>query len=167
VFDKDPETDGRPRPRAAPARRLPEDERIALRCNRKELQLLDSFVANGEFGSRSELMRAALRDFLRGRAQSTVLTAPAAGPSGTVETTVRLRPDELNEFRAYGENLANGQRLDDVLAQLVRRGALELKVTELVTQARLAVRKANEERLRVEQLEESGRDLERRGVVGR
>ena len=39
----------------------PDDERIALRCSRRELQLLDSFVASGEFRSRSELMRKALR----------------------------------------------------------------------------------------------------------
>ncbi len=149
------------------SRRPPEDERIALRCNRKELQLLDSFVVSGEFGSRSELMRAALRAFLRARTESAVLTPATASPTGLLETPVHLRQDEVETFREYGALVSNGQLLTDVLAQLVRRGAVELKVAELVAQAHGAVRRATEERARVQALEESGRDLERRGVVGR
>ena len=74
-------------------RAAPEDERIALRCNRRELQLLDSFVANGEFRSRSELMRKALLDFLRLRAMTAVTTPVAPSEDGLVEVSVRLRQE--------------------------------------------------------------------------
>lgn len=148
-------------------RRPPEDERIALRCNRRELQLLDSFVSNGEFESRSELMRVALHEFIRTRTESAVPTPPTPTPTGLLEAPVRLRQDEVEAFREYGALVANGQPLNDVLAQLVRRGALELQVSELVARARGAVRKAAEERAQVQALETSGRDLERQGVVGR
>ncbi len=128
---------------------------------------MDSFVTSGEFGSRSELMRSALREFLRARTQSAVLDPPTDRPTGAGETLVHLRLDEVETFRSYGELLANGQALGDVLAQLVRRGALELKVSELVASARSAVRQAAEARAQIASLEDSGRDLERRGVVGR
>jgi hypothetical protein len=167
VFDKDPESGARSRARAGGVRRPPEDERIALRCNRKELQLLDSFVANGEFDSRSELMRAALHEFLRNRTIPAVKNPPADPPTGANPVPVYLRPDEVETFRTYGDLLANGQALGDVLAQLVRRGALELKVSELVASARVAVRQAMEERSRFEALEKSGRELERKGFLGR
>ena len=167
MFDKnpDPRTDVSVPKRTY--RRPPEDERIALRCNRRELQLLDSFVTNGEFESRSELMRAALRAFLRSRAESAVQPPPAPGDTGPAEVPVHLRQDEVETFRAYSALVSNAQPLSDVLAQLVRRGALELKVSELVANARKDVRKAAEERAQVQALETSGRDLERQGVVGR
>ena len=80
----------------------PEDERIALRCNRRELQLVDSFVVNGEFRNRSELMRHALRAFLRDRSASAVTApAPAASESGVLEVPVRLRREEIETYRAY------------------------------------------------------------------
>ena len=128
---------------------------------------MDTFVANGEFESRSELMRAALRAFLRTRTESAVLTPPTPSPTGLVEAPVRLRQDEVETFRQYGALVSNDQPLNDVLAQLVRRGALELQVSELIARARGDVRKAAEERAKVQALEESGRDLERQGVVGR
>jgi Arc/MetJ-type ribon-helix-helix transcriptional regulator len=167
VFDKDPDTGTDASVPKRTYRRPPEDERIALRCNRKELQLLDTFVASGEFESRSELMRQALREFLRTRTESAVLTPPTATPTGLLDAPVHLRPDEVETFREYGALVSNDQPLNDVLAQLVRRGALELKVLELVAGARGAVRKAAEERAQVKALETSGRDLERQGVVGR
>ncbi len=167
MFDKNPDTDATVPSRDGRRRRTPEDERIALRCNRRELQLLDTFVVNGEFSSRSELMREALREFLRARTESAVANPPAPGATGPLEVPVRLRPDEAETFRAYGEHLANGQALSDVLAQLVRRGALELKVAELVAAARASLREAAEERARLQALQTSGRDLERQGVVGR
>jgi Arc/MetJ-type ribon-helix-helix transcriptional regulator len=167
VFDKDPETrTGASVPKRS-YRRPPEDERIALRCNRRELQLLDTFVSSGEFESRSELMRAALRDFLRTRTASAVRTPPTPSPTGLVEAPVRLRQDEVENLREYGALVSNDQPLSDVLAQLVRRGALELQVSELVARARTAVRAAAEERAQIKALETSGRDLERQGVVGR
>ena len=128
---------------------------------------MDTFVSSGEFESRSELMRAALRQFLRTRTESVVQTPPTAGPTGLLEAPVRLRQDEVETFREYGALVSNDQPLYDVLAQLVRRGALELQVSELVARARGAVRKAAEERAQVQALETSGRDLERQGVVGR
>lgn len=147
--------------------RGPEDQRIALRCNRKELQLLDSLVANGEFESRSELMRTALHEFLRSRALTLVTSRPAPRPTDLVEVPVRLRNAEAETFRAYGNLVANGRDLGDVLAELVRRGDLELKVSELVERARRSRREDAEARERLDALARSGDDLERRGVVGR
>lgn len=144
----------------------PEDERIALRCNRKELQLVDSFVTSGEFASRSELMRAALREFLRARAVSAI-ELPRAAVSSLVEAPVRLRPDEIETYSAYGKLVANGRALSDILAELVRRGDLELKVSELVQHARESVRRAVVAREQLDELNRSGEDLERKGVVGR
>jgi Arc/MetJ-type ribon-helix-helix transcriptional regulator len=165
VFDK-PGKPASEDARAAPPpeRPGPEDERIALRCNRRELQLLDSFVASGEFASRSELMREALRQFLRGRAFSGALVP---GDADAAEVPVRLRRDELVEFATYGEQVANGQPLSSVIAELARRGAVELRVSDLVERARRSVRLSAEARQRLEALDASARELARRGVVGR
>jgi len=143
-----------------------EDARIALRCNRKELRLVDSFVVNGEFPTRSELMRAALHAFLRSRTMSTAPTPPVDA-EGFVEVPVRLRPDEYADFEAYARHVANGQSVRDLLAQIVRHGEVELKVHELVARARVTVRDAVESRAQAGALQESGKDLERKGVVGR
>jgi Arc/MetJ-type ribon-helix-helix transcriptional regulator len=162
VFDK-----ARQREKEAIApRAAPEEERIALRCSRRELQLVDSFVASGEFDSRSELIRQALRSFLQKRASAAV-PAPAADPRGLLEASVRLRPDEIETIQAYGELAGNGQPLADLLATLVRRGELELKVAETVARSRASVREAEASRARLRALGESGDALERRGVVGR
>ncbi len=165
MFDNSPnpspqETD----PRSVAERPGPEDERIALRCNRKELQLLDSFVTNGEFKSRSELMRAALRAFLRERALS---GAMIPGATENVEVPLRIRSDELDTFAAYGELVENGSPLSAVLAALVRRGAFELKVADLVANARQSVRKSADARAQLVGLERVGAELSRKGVVGR
>jgi len=167
VFDNAPPGHQKPAREPTLDRRGPEEERIALRCTRKELQLLDSFVADGEFESRSELMRAALREFLRARAAA-VATPPVAGRGmGLVEVPVRLRASEVETFRDYASQVANGRELGDVLADLVRRGELELKVVELVERARRARREDERARERLDGLAESAADLERRGVVGR
>lgn len=152
------------RPTRGPERPGPEDERIALRCNRRELQLLDSFVANGEFGSRSELMREALRQFLRNRAFQGSMVA---GDADSIDVPVRLRRDEVVELAAYGEKVANGQNLSGVLAELVRRGSLELRVSELVGRARRSVELSAEAREQLAALDQSARNLEKRGVLGR
>jgi Arc/MetJ-type ribon-helix-helix transcriptional regulator len=165
VFDKSEESSPDAGPRVGALRGLrPEDERIALRCNRRELQLLDTFVASGEFRSRSELMREALREFLRGRAQ-----AGAVLPAETtaVDVTVQIRRDEFEDITAYGELVANGAAVPALLAQLLRRGALELKVTEQVTHARQSVRRSAEERAQLKGLENAGAKLTRQGIVGR
>ena len=144
----------------------PEDARIALRCNRKELQLVDSFVANGEYRTRSELMRAALHAFLRSRALSTAPTPPVDA-EGFVEVPVRLRPEEYATLETYAHHVANGRSVKDILAEIVRRGEMEMKVNELVQRARATVREAVETRTQAGALEESAKDLERKGVVGR
>ena len=144
----------------------PEDARIALRCNRKELQLVDSFVANGEFPTRSELMRAALHAFLRSRAMSTAPT-PAVDAEGFIEVPVRLRPEEYAILETYAHHVANRSSVRDILALIIRRGEMEMKVRELAQRARETVREAVETRTQVGALGESAKDLERRGVVGR
>ena len=166
MFDKarEPASDGSREPEEE--RVGPEDERIALRCNRRELQLVDSFVASGEFRTRSELMRAALRDFLRARALSGV--APAArATTGLIEVPVRLRRDELETLVAHAKLVGNDRPVGDLLAELVRRGEMEAKIAELVHRHRLSVQQWEETRAAVAELERSGRRLEGRGVVGR
>ncbi|HXW66387.1 MAG TPA: ribbon-helix-helix domain-containing protein [Thermoplasmata archaeon] len=143
-----------------------EDARIALRCNRKELRLVDSFVANGEFESRSELVRAALHAFLRSRALSTA-PSPPVDAEGYIEVPVRLRPDEYAVFETYARHVANGRPVRDLLAEIVRRGEAELKVQELTARARATVREAVESRAQAGALQDSAKDLERKGVVGR
>lgn len=143
-----------------------DDARIALRCDRRELELVDSFVANGEFPTRSELMRAALHAFVRSRAQSTIPT-PRIDSDGLVPTAVRLRPDEYATFVAYARTVCNGRPVEDVLAEVLRRGEIELKVQELAARARSTVQEAVERTAQVGALQESASDLERRGVVGR
>lgn len=166
MFDNAPDP-AKERVRAPEARREePEDARIALRCNRKELQLVDSFVASGEFPTRSELMRAALHAFLRSHAMSTAPTPPVDA-EGFVEVPVRLRPEEYAALETYARHVANGRPVRDILAEIVRRGELEMKVHELVQRARATVREAVETRTQVGALTESGKDLERKGVVGR
>ncbi len=166
VFDNVPQRNQKRHraPEAAPEE--PEDARIALRCNRRELRLVDSFVTNGEFSTRSELMRAALHAFLRSRAMSTA-PAPPVDAEGLVEVPVRLRPEEYAAFETYARHVANGRPVKDLLAELVRRAEMELKVNELVQRARATVREAAETRNQVGALQESGKDLERKGVVGR
>lgn len=145
-----------------------EEERIAVRCTRRELALLDSFVQSGEFATRSELIRAALRDFLVRRAREAPASASPPAPASQEWTTssVRLRPDEAELYQAYGDLVANGAPLGDLLAQLVRRGALELKVEELVASHRSQVRTAAERRAQYQGLKRSAEDLQRQGVLG-
>jgi len=143
-----------------------EDARIALRCNRRELGLVDSFVTNGEYSTRSELMRAALHAFLTSRAASSLPTPPVDA-EGFVEIPVRLRPDEYAALETYCRHVANGRPVKDLLAEMIRRSEMEMKVTELVQRARTTVREAVAARTQAGALSESGKDLERKGVVGR
>ncbi|MCI4330644.1 MAG: ribbon-helix-helix domain-containing protein [Thermoplasmata archaeon] len=167
MFDKSRRTDPLEPASSAGSTVGPEEERIALRCARKELQLLDSFVVSGEFRSRSELMRAALREFLRARAMSAVAPPAKEAPSGLVEVPVRLRAEEVETLGAYGTLVGNGRDIGDVLADLVRRGELELKVSELVERHRLAAHEAAETRVQLGALRRSGEDLAKKGVLGR
>jgi Arc/MetJ-type ribon-helix-helix transcriptional regulator len=148
-----------------------EEERIAVRCTRRELQHLDSFVVSGEFATRSELIRAALRDFLARRARSEPALASKPSPEPTAVPTpegsfVPLRRDEMETIAAYGRLVANGAALEDMLSQLVRRGALELKVEELVAKHRSQVHSAAERRTHEEELQRTSQKLERRGILG-
>jgi Arc/MetJ-type ribon-helix-helix transcriptional regulator len=167
VFDKTRAADEELPPGSGGVPVGPEDERIALRCARKELQLLDSYVVSGEFRNRSELMRAALREFLRARAMSAVAPPASSANSGLLEVPVRLRVEEVETLNAYGALVGNGRDLGDVLADLVRRGELEFKVSELVQRQRTSVREAGEARAKLGELRRSGEDLARKGVVGR
>ena len=166
MFDNAPEQKRKGAPAPEARREEPDDARIALRCNRKELRLVDSFVTNGEFATRSELMRSALHAFLRSHAMSTAPT-PAVDAEGFVEVSVRLRPEEYADLETYARHVANGRPVKDLLAEIVRRGEMELKVHELVHRARATVREAVETRTQVGALGESAKDLERKGVVGR
>jgi Arc/MetJ-type ribon-helix-helix transcriptional regulator len=166
VFDKDSKHARDPSRETARAAEQTEDARIALRCNRNELRLVDSFVTNGEFESRSELMRSALHAFLRSRALSAA-PSPPVDAEGYIEVPVRLRPDEYAIFETYARHVANGRPVRDLLAEIVRRGESELKVQELAARARATVREAVETRAQAGALQESGKDLERKGVVGR
>ena len=147
-------------------RREPEDARIALRCTLKELRLVDSFVSAGEYPTRSELMRAALHAFLRSRAMSTAPTPPVDA-EGYLEVPIRLKLEEYAAIETYAQHVVNGSELRDVLALIFRYGEEAMKVREHVERARTRVREAAEARTHVGALSESGRDLERKGVVGR
>ena len=166
MFDNVPSgKETRPRESEAP-RRDPEEARIALRCTLKELRLVDSFVASGEFGTRSELMRAALHAFLRSRTMSTT-TTPPMDADGYLEVPIRLKPEECQAADAYARHVGNRMELKDALALIFRHGEHALKVDELVGRARDQARDAAENRTQVGALSESGRDLERKGFVGR
>lgn len=166
MFDNAPGPGSERRRAPEIARKETEDARIALRCNRKELGLVDSFVTSGEFPTRSELMRAALHAFLRSRASSTAPT-PVVDAEGFVEVPVRLKPEEYAALETYSQHVANGRPVRDILAEVVRRGEMEMKVYELVHRARVTLREAAESRAQVGALRESAKDLERKGVVGR
>ena len=166
MFDNDPEAATARAKRSEAARKEAEDARIALRCNRKELPLVDAFVTSGEYPTRSELLRAALHAFLRSRAMSAAPT-PVVDAEGLVEVPVRLRPEEYAVFESYSRHVANGRPVRDLLAEIVRRAEMDLKLRELVERTRANVREAVETRTQVGALSESAKDLERKGVVGR
>ena len=86
---------------------------------------------------------------------------------GFIEVPVRLRPEEYAAFETYSQLVANGRPVRDILAEVVRRGEMVLQVHELVQRARGTVRQAVESRTQAGALSESGKDLERKGVVGR
>jgi Arc/MetJ-type ribon-helix-helix transcriptional regulator len=148
------------------SRRDREDARIALRCTLSELRLVDSFVTSGEYATRSELLRAALHAFLRSRAMSSTPT-PAVDAEGLVEVPIRLTPEECAAAEAYARHMTNRAELRDALALIFRYGEKELEVREHARRVREQNREAVETRARVGELSESGRDLERKGVVGR
>ena len=148
------------------SRRDREEARIALRCTLSELRLVDSFVSSGEYSTRSELLRAALHAFLRSRAMSSTPTPPVDS-EGLVEVAIRLTPEECAAAEAYARHMANRAELRDALALIFLYGEKELKVHELARHVRERNREAAETRAAVGDLSESGRDLERKGVVGR
>lgn len=143
----------------------PEDERIALRCNRRELQLMDSFVASGEFRTRSELMREALRTFLRDRAMSAVDPGESAGE--IVEVPVRLRREEVAMLIVHAKLVGNDRALGDLLAELVRVGEMHGQIADLVQRHSRFVHEAALARAQVEALGQAGQRLKERGFVGR
>lgn len=148
------------------SRREPEEARIALRCTLKELRLVDSFVSSNEFATRSELMRAALHAFLRSRAMSAAPTPPVDA-EGYLEVPIRLKLEEYAAIETYAQHVANGMNPRDAIAMIFRHGERALDVGGLVERTRSRVREAADARTQVGALSESGRDLERKGVVGR
>ena len=166
VFDNVPRRET-PLVRERNARRTdPEDARIALRCNRKELELIDSFVANGEFESRSELLRAAMHALLRSRSLSSEV-APARDSEGYVEVPVRMRPHELAEWQAFARLVENGQPVRDVLARAIRELAAGRRIRDTVAYHREGIQQAAARQEQESALSESGKNLERKGVLGR
>ncbi len=163
--DAPPGKEARSRGPEAP-RHEAEEARIALRCSLKELRLVDSFVSAGEYPTRSELMRAALHAFLQARALSTAPNPPVDA-DGLIEVPIRLKPEEYATLVSYAQHIANGARLSDVIALIFRHGESKMEVHEQVHRARDKLRAAAETRSQVGALSDSGRDLERRGVVGR
>lgn len=166
MFDKASAGNDRRSRERRPLPRDLEEARIALRCNREELQLLDSFVADGEFESRSELMRAALYAFLRSRALSATPT-PRVDAAGLTEVPVRLRPHEVALWEAYAKLVGNDRKLADLFAEAVRQYGQKLGVPEIVAQMRDQVRQAAESSVQEHSLSESGREMERKGWAGR
>jgi Arc/MetJ-type ribon-helix-helix transcriptional regulator len=148
------------------SRRDREEARIALRCTLSELRLVDSFVTSGEYATRSELLRAALHAFLRSRAMSSTPTPPVDA-DGLVEVGIRLKPEECAAAEEYARHMANRAELRDALALIFRYGEERLEMFKHAERARERNREAVEARTAVGELSESGRDLERRGVVGR
>jgi Arc/MetJ-type ribon-helix-helix transcriptional regulator len=148
------------------SRRDREEARIALRCTLAELRLVDSFVSSGEYETRSELLRAALHAFLRSRAMSSTPTPPVDS-DGLVEVPIRLTPEECAAAEVYARHMHNRAELRDALALVFRYGEKELKLHELARYVRERNREVAEARSAVGDLSESGRDLERKGVVGR
>lgn len=67
-------------------------ERVTLRLPESALEILDTFVLSGEFASRSEVIRKAIREFVRSNAGKVLESQKAA-----VELA-RLR-EELEEAR--------------------------------------------------------------------
>lgn len=143
-----------------------EDARIALRCSRQELRLVDSFVTSGEYPTRSELMRAALHAFLKSRALTSA-PSPPVDADGLIEVTIRLKPEEVSAAEAYARDMGNRAELRDTLALIFRYGEKALEVREHARRLREQNREAAEARAQVGALSESGRDLERKGFVGR
>ncbi len=166
VFDDAPRRPSAALQRADDRRRDLEDARIALRCNRKELELVDSFVSSGEYESRSELVRAALHAFLRSRALSTVPTPPRDS-EGFVEVPVRLKPHEYEEWTAYAHFLEDDRPLREILGRFLREAQVSRNVRDLVLYHRQSHRNAVGQQEGTAALRESGKDLQRRGVVGR
>lgn len=149
-----------------------EEERVGVRCPRRELQLLDSFVVSGEFRTRSELIREALKDFLtrRARAGSEVPTPTAprthAAPVPAVGAPVSFRPEELELLQLYADLVMNGASLGDALANIVRLGLSLERVRAVVAEQRGLVRDSAERRDKVEGAERTSQELERQGYLG-
>ncbi len=52
-----------------------ENERITVRLPRRDLTSIDAFIKLGEFASRSEVIRHAVRDYVKKRASELLETA--------------------------------------------------------------------------------------------
>ncbi len=149
-----------------------EEERVGVRCSRRELQFLDSFVVSGEFRTRSELIREALKDFLARRsrevpeANATTQPRTHTAPAATQGIAASFRPEEAELLQEYAELVMNGASVADALAAIVRQGIPMEKVRQVVAEQRGLVRDSAERRSKVENAELASQTLERQGYLG-
>lgn len=149
-----------------------EEERVGVRCSRRELQFLDSFVVSGEFRTRSELIREALRDFLARRAREAPAESATArprtheAPAASASAPGSFRPEELELLTDYADLVMNGASVGDALAAIVRQGIPMEKVRQVVAEQRGLVRDSAERRTKVENAGRSSQELERQGYLG-
>ena len=149
-----------------------EEERVGVRCARRELQFLDSFVVSGEFRTRSELIREALKDFLARRSrevpEANAATQPRThtAPAAYQGIAAAFRPEEMELLTDYADLVMNGASVGDALAAIVRQGISLEKVRQVVAEQRGLLKDSVERRARVEKAERSSQELERRGYLG-
>jgi len=80
-----------------------ETERVTLRLPVNDLDLIDRFVDAGEFMNRSDVIRAAIKDFVRSRAKEVMEGVDA-------KRTLMDAAEKAAEFREMREMLAEIQR---------------------------------------------------------
>lgn len=106
-------------------RRTTEGERIALRCSARELKAIDAHVHAGGFASRSDLVRAAIEQYLSFSLQEVTRRGTQEDPH------VRLKEHELDLVSRFAEHVSGGN-LADALAMLVRHGLDKMEADRLV-----------------------------------
>jgi Arc/MetJ-type ribon-helix-helix transcriptional regulator len=149
-----------------------EEERVGVRCSRRELQFLDSFVVSGEFRTRSELIRDAIREFLSRRVRdaspATETAAPKThtAPAAEARAPGSFRQEEMELLTSYADLVMNGASVGDAIAAIVRQGISLEKVRAVVAEQRGLVRDSAERRTRVEGAERTSQELEHRGYLG-
>ncbi len=119
------------------------EEKLAVRLSERELKAIDAHVHAGGFRTRSELVRAAIEQYLAFNLET--LTRRTESPE---EIRVRLREHEIDLISRYVELVAGGN-LADALAMLVRRGVDVTQVLEAVRGAETRLQEAGSRNSRV------------------